>query len=726
MGKIVVLAEKPSVAREIARVMGATGKRDGYLEGPKYIVTWALGHLVTLAEPEAYGKQYEKWDLETLPMLPKTMQLVVIRETARQFGVVKGLLKNAEELIIATDAGREGELVARWIIEKAGYRKKIMRLWISSQTDRAIREGFAHLRPGSEYENLYQSARARAEADWLVGMNVTRALTCKFNAQLSAGRVQTPTLAMIAAREREIAAFVPKEYYGACAKAGGISLLWRSKTGSPQTFERAAAENAVRACRGKMAKIISLKKDLKREPPPLLYDLTELQRDANKKYGLSAKETLGLMQRLYEEHKLLTYPRTDSRYLSTDVVPTLLERVKSVSVGAYAPAAREVVRRGVRASRRFVDDAKVTDHHAIIPTEQYVDLMSLTADEKRVYDLVVRRFLAVLMSDFVYEQTSVTVEAAHERFTAKGKITKEAGWRAVYDTRAFDEDEPEDGEREQALPQLSQEQSFLIDDVRLTTGKTKPPARYTEATLLTAMEHPAKFIANASLRQAMEAMSGIGTPATRADIIEKLFSSSYVERRGKEIFPLSKGLQLIDIVPEDLKSPELTAKWEQELTLISRGALKSETFIARMREYAARLTNAVKVSGATYRHDNMTRTRCPLCDKFMLEVNGKRGKMLVCQDRECGYRQNLSIQSNARCPKCHKRLDIVGDGEKKLYTCKCGFREKFDRFNEYLKENRAGMSRAQVRDFIARQEEASKSPSPFAAAFEAAKKKQGS
>jgi DNA topoisomerase-3 len=721
MGKILVLAEKPSVGRELARVLGCTAGRDGYIEGGKYIVTWSLGHLVTLADPEFYGDKYKKWDLEALPMLPPKMELVVIKETTKQYNAVKNLLRSAQvdELVIATDAGREGELVARWIIQKAGFKKPVKRLWISSQTDKAIKDGFASLRPSREYDNLYHSAQCRAEADWLVGLNVTRALTCKYNAQLSAGRVQTPTLAMIVAREDEIRKFQSQEFYQMSAEAGGVNLAWRDKrSGEQRLFDKAAADELVKRLHGNPARITEIKKEAKRESPPLLYDLTELQRDANRRYGLFAKQTLNCMQKLYEEYKLLTYPRTDSRYLTADIVPTLVERLKSISVGPYAVFAKAVIHNGIRSSKRFVDDSKVSDHHAIIPTEQYVELGRLGSDEKKVYDLAVKRFLAVLSSDFEYEQTTVTADIAGEQFTARGKIIKSKGWKAVYEGAEIDEDEGGETEREQSLPDMTRGQTLEVAGIRLHTGHTKPPARYNEATLLTAMEHPGKFIENGALRSVMDASNGIGTPATRADIIEKLFSSNYVERRGKDIVPLSKGVQLIELVPEDLKSPELTAKWEQQLTGISKGAVQSTAFLSQMQKYAAKLVGNVIASDASYRHDNMTRTPCPNCGKFMLEINGKHGKMLVCQDRECGYRQNLSYLSNARCPNCHKKLEVFGEGEKKIYICHtCGFREKFDSFNKRLSENHSGVSKNEIRDYLTHQEKAPPVQSAFAQAW---------
>ena len=716
MGKILVLAEKPSVGKELARVLGCTQNRDGHCVGNKYIVTWALGHLVTLADPEFYGDKYKKWDLETLPMLPPKMELVVIKETTKQYNVVKTLLRSAEveELIIATDAGREGELVARWIIQKAGFKKNIKRLWISSQTDKAIRDGFNNLRPSREYDNLYYSALCRAEADWLVGLNVTRALTCKYNAQLSAGRVQTPTLAIIVGRESEINSFTAKEFYYITALLGGFSVTWKDKNSlQVRTFDRSKAEDIVKKISAQSARITDIKKEQKRESPPLLFDLTELQREANRHYGFSAKQTLNIMQKLYEYHKLLTYPRTDSRYITADIVPTLRERLESIAIGAYTPFARDIIKKGITPSKRFVDDTKVSDHHAIIPTEQYVDLSKLVSEEKKVYDLVVKRFFAVLSADFEYEQTTISAEILGEIFTARGKIVKAKGWKNVYEGTETIEEDAQQEEKEQTLPNINKGDSFKVTNVKLGTCKTKPPARYNEATLLSAMEHPGKYIENDALRSVMDATKGIGTPATRADIIEKLFSSNYVERRGKDIVPLSKGIQLVDIVPTDLKSPELTAKWEQKLTAISKGMTQSKIFSDDIRSFSAGLVSSVIASDANYHHDNITRTPCPTCGKFMLEINGKKGKMLVCSDRKCGYRQNLSFLSNARCPTCHKKMEVVGDSDKKLYICHCGFREKFDSFNKKLSENRNDVSKIEVQSYLNKQ----KKEEPIASAF---------
>lgn len=726
MGKTLVLAEKPSVGREIARVLGCRKGADGYLEGERYVVTWALGHLVTLADPDVYDKKLERWNMEDLPMLPEPMKLVVIRETSKQFKVVQGLMKRGDiaELVIATDAGREGELVARWIMIKAGWKGPTRRLWISSQTDRAIREGFENLKPAKEYENLFRSAQARSEADWLVGLNVTRALTCKFNAQLSAGRVQTPTLALIVRREEEIRRFVPKEYWGVRLKLDKFQATWRSSDGAARTFDRAQAERIAGAVERGTAKIVELKRAKKQTPPPAAYDLTELQREANKKYAYSAKETLNLMQSLYERHKVLTYPRTDSRYISDDVVATLPERLRAVANAEYKDLAQSVLRSKPLQTKYLVNNAKVTDHHAIIPTEEQVDLYALSGPERNIYDLVVRRFLAVLMPPYEYEEVRLTLLVGGETFTAHGRVVLNAGWKAAYDRSYADEEETDEDEADQNLPSLQLGDELPVRSASVTSGKTRPPARYTEATLLSAMEHPSGHVDDKALGKILEQTSGLGTPATRADIIEKLFSTFYVERRGKELVPTSKGMQLVEIVPEDLRSPELTAKWEQRLSDIAAGREKDKAFVDEMRGYAARLVGQVKASDAQYVHDNQTRKPCPDCGKNLLLVKGKRGEMLVCPDRECGYRRSVSQTTNARCPNCHKKMELVGEGENQTFRCVCGYREKLKDFKS--RRQKDGANKSEVRRYLARQEESSGGNSALAeqlAKWQASQKK---
>ena len=714
LSKTLVLTEKPSVAKDIARVLGCKKNGNGCIIGDKYIVTWALGHLVTLADPEAYDAKYKTWRMDDLPMLPNNMKLVVIGQTSKQFKAVSSLLGSNEvdKIVIATDAGREGELVARWIIKKANCKKPMLRLWISSQTDKAIREGFASLKPASQYDNLYRSAQCRAEADWLIGLNVSRALTCKHNAQLSAGRVQTPTLAMIVKREEEILRFRPKDYFTVKADFGGYTALYKDSRNQARFFDAAAAQQIADEVRGKRGALSEVKKVYRFKAPPAAYDLTELQRDANKKYGYSAKQTLSIMQSLYETHKLLTYPRTDSRYITKDVAATLTERLRAIAVGPYKDAATAVLRTKPLSTKYIVNDAKVTDHHAIIPTEQYVDLNKLSREERHIYDLVVRRFLAVLSAPFEYDEMQVKITVGKHCFYTKGQAVKSAGWKALYDSSLSDDEDESDDIRAQSLPSLSQGAPAFVKEVRVCAGKTAPPARYTEATLLTAMENPTGQVDDGSLRDALKTAGGLGTPATRADIIEKLFDSFYIERRGKEIHPTSKGRQLIEIVPPDLKSAELTARWEQRLALIAKGSANDKQFIAEMRSYATALVGAVKSSEAKYKHDNMTREPCPECGKYLLEVNGKKGKMLVCQDRECGYRKSISVITNARCPECHKKLEMRGEGDKKSFFCVCGYREKLSDF-EKRKES-AGAGKRDVARYMQQQSKAKATSNPLA------------
>lgn len=692
LAKTLVLTEKPSVAKDIARVLGCRKNGSGCIIGDKYIVTWALGHLVTLADPEAYDNKYKTWRMEDLPMLPKHMKLVVIGQTSKQFKAVSALLSSAEisNVVIATDAGREGELVARWIIQKANCRKPMQRLWISSQTDKAIKEGFASLKPSSQYDDLYRSAQCRAEADWLVGLNVSRALTCKHNAQLSAGRVQTPTLAMIVKREEEILKFRPKTYYTVKADFGGYSALYKDSHNQARFFDSAAAQKIADEIKGKRGILSEVKKVYRFKAPPAAYDLTELQRDANRKYGYSAKQTLSYMQSLYETHKLLTYPRTDSRYITKDVVATLPERLRAIAVGPYKELANAALKTKPLSTKYIVNDAKVTDHHAIIPTEQYVDLNKLSREERHIYDLVVRRFIAVLSAPFEYDEVQVKITVGGHNFYTKGQTVKSAGWKAVYDSSLEDDDEEDSDISSQSLPALSQGAPAFVQNVRVSEGKTAPPARYTEATLLTAMENPTGQVDDGSLRDALKTAGGLGTPATRADIIEKLFDSFCVERRGREIYPTSKGKQLIEIVPAELRSAELTAKWEQRLSLIAKGKADDRRFIEEMRTYATSLVSDVRAGNAQYRHDNITREVCPECGKYLLEVNGKKGKMLICQDRECGYRKSISVITNARCPECHKKLEMRGEGDKKTFFCVCGYREKLSDFEKRKESSGAG------------------------------------
>ncbi len=710
--KSLVLAEKPSVARDIARVLKCHRNLPGAIEGNQYIVTWALGHLVTLADPEEYDKKYKEWNMASLPMIPEKWSLVVIRQTSKQYNHVKTQLfrKDVSEIIIATDAGREGELVARWILDKSGCHKPIKRLWISSVTDKAIREGFAHLKDGRQYNDLYMAAGARAEADWLVGINATRALTCKYNAQLSCGRVQTPTLAIIARREEEIRAFKPKDYYGlkCTVKAASSTVTWtwqNEKNGSLSSFDKEFFTNLETQLKKAELSVKDIHTAARKTPSPGLYDLTELQRDANRRFGFSAKETLNIMQRLYETHKVLTYPRTDSRYIGADIVPTIKERLRACNTGPYKKYIPALLKAPIHTSKSFVDDKKVSDHHAIIPTEEYVQLEHMTNEERKIYDLVVRRFISVLYPPFEYEQTTMKASACGQTFIARGKIITHAGWRQIYETWDDEHTDEEHTPADQPLPKLKKGQSLPIHAVTITSGKTKPPARFTEATLLSAMENPVKYMesSDARARKTLGETGGLGTVATRADIIEKLFHSFLIEKKGNELFVTSKGKQLLELVPEDLKKPELTASWEMQLADISKGKRKKSGFIREIEGYTKELISEIRTADGTFRHDNLTNNKCPRCGKRMLAVNGKNARLLVCQDRECGYRETIARLSNARCPNCHKKMEIIKKGDEETFVCSCGHKEKMSAFKARREKEGAGVSKKDVRNYLKKQ-----------------------
>ncbi|MDZ4572396.1 DNA topoisomerase III [Bacillus cereus] len=725
MSKSVVIAEKPSVARDIARVLKCDKKGNGYLEGSKYIVTWALGHLVTLADPESYDVKYKKWNLEDLPMLPERLKLTVIKQTGKQFNAVKSQLlrKDVNEIIVATDAGREGELVARWIIDKVKLNKPIKRLWISSVTDKAIKDGFANLKPGKAYDNLYASAVARSEADWYIGLNATRALTTRFNDQLNCGRVQTPTVAMIASREDEIKNFKAQTYYGIEAQTmEKLKLTWQDANGNSRSFNKEKIDGIVKRLDKQNATVVEIDKKQKKSFSPGLYDLTELQRDANKKFGYSAKETLNIMQKLYEQHKVLTYPRTDSRYISSDIVGTLPERLKACGVGEYRPFAHKVLQKPIKPNKSFVDDSKVSDHHAIIPTEGYVNFSAFTDKERKIYDLVVKRFLAVLFPAFEYEQLTLRTKVGNETFIARGKTILHAGWKEVYENR-FEDDDVTDDVKEQLLPHIEKGDTLAVKLIMQTSGQTKAPARFNEATLLSAMENPTKYMdtQNKQLADTLKSTGGLGTVATRADIIDKLFNSFLIEKRGKDIHITSKGRQLLDLVPEELKSPTLTGEWEQKLEAIAKGKLKKEVFISEMKNYTKEIVSEIKSSDKKYKHDNISTKSCPDCGKPMLEVNGKKGKMLVCQDRECGHRKNVSRTTNARCPQCKKKLELRGEGAGQIFACKCGYREKLSTFQERRKKESG--NKADKRDVQKYMKQQNKEEEPLNNPFAEALKK---
>ncbi len=723
--KSLVIAEKPSVGRDIARVLGCKQGGNGFLEGKNYVVTWALGHLVELSDPESYGEQWKTWKMETLPMLPEKLEIQVIKKTGKQYQTVKTQMyrKDINEIIIATDAGREGELVARWIIQKAGVRKPMKRLWISSVTDKAIRQGFANLKDAKEYQKLYEAAVARAEADWLVGLNATRALTVKHNAQLSCGRVQTPTLAMIAKREAQRKAFQPKEYYGLKVKGNGIFWNWKSKNNTTTTYSKEEIQKILEKTVNSIGVVEEVRKKQQKSYAPQLYDLTSLQQDANKLFGFSAKQTLDYMQRLYEHYKVVTYPRTDSKYLTADLVDTLPERVKACRGGAYASICNKLLKLPIKGNKSFVDDKKVSDHHAIIPTEQEIRFSELEYGERKIYELVVSRFLAVLLPPCEYQQTEVTILCEGEHFSVKGKIIETYGWqeiRRLQETSGILQEEEEgitEGDRTKEtiienMPDFSKGQKIVLKEGKIIEGKTKPPVPFTEATLLAAMENPVKYMESTDkgLKKTLGETGGLGTVATRADIIEKLFHSFMIEKKEQYIYLTSKGKQVLELAPQGLTSPELTAKWEQELADIAKGKAKKKDFEAEIRNYTVNIVKDIAISSKTYRHDNITGKKCPECGKLLLEVNHKNGRMLVCQDRECGYHKTLSKITNARCPQCHKKMELVGEGENQGFICACGYREKLSAFEKRKKESGGGVSKKDVSKYMHKIQQEAKEP----------------
>src|SRR5699024_10453211 len=614
--------------------------------------------------------------------IPDTLRTTVMKKTRRQYETVKAQLnrKDVNEIVIATDAGREGELVARWILKQARVKKNIKRLWISSVTDQAIRNGFKQLKPGKRFEPLYESAVARAEADWYVGLNATRALTTKFNAQLSSGRVQTPTLEMIRMKDAQIKHFKPQPYYTIEAVLpNGLKLKWTDKKNQTRIYEKETYERLLEQLKGASLTIQQVSEKSKKQFAPQLYDLTELQRDANRIFGFSGKETLQLMQRLYERHKVLTYPRTDSRVISSDIVPTLQERIRAHSGNGYQSIAKQLTHKNFSLPKSVVNDQAVSDHHAIIPTEQSIDATQLDNRERKVYDLVVQRFFAVLLEPFVYDEMTVVGAVQDEKFQTKTKHVTKLGWKSVYETAT---------ESSRTNQKTKVDQVFSNVKIEGSKHLTEPPAHFTEGTLLSAMENPARYMAekDGALTKSIEKAGGLGTVATRADIIEKLLNTQLVEKKGKSLHITSKGRQLLDLVPADLKSPELTAAWEQKLNQIEQGQLTKAAFITEIKDYTKTIVQKIKVEETKFKHDNITGTQCPQCGKLMLEIKNKHGKKLVCQDRACGYKKNIAKNTNARCPNCHKRMQLRGEGKGQMFTCVCGHRESLAAFERRKRE----------------------------------------
>lgn len=659
--KKLVLAEKPSVGRELARVLNCYRRETGYIEGEHYIVTWALGHLVELAQPAAYSERYKRWSLRDLPMLPPVLQQEVIEQSKDQFSVVKSLFGRAdiESVVIATDAGREGELVARWIMKLADYQGPAHRLWISSQTEGAIKEGFANLKDASLYDNLYKAAESRAAADWYVGMNVTRALTCHYDAKLSAGRVQTPTLALMTRREDEIEAFSGQFYWTLKADFTQFTASYYPSEDSIRITEEASAKEKESSLVGKTGRVVSLETVEKREQPPLAYDLTELQRDANNLLDFSAKQTLDVLQALYEQHKIVTYPRTDSRYITTDIVATLPQRLRSLQDTPFSPLCARFVKDGFRVDEeRFVQDLQVTDHHAIIPTEQRVDLSRLSAQEKALWELIALRFLEVLSPDYEYRTTTLTAEVETCRFKTRLTIPVEQGWRSVAALIGKRSAQGSLGDEDEASPSLlrvKEGDAVTINSVKLRKLATAAPSRYTEATLLSAMEHAGRFVEDAKLKKRLT--NGLGTPATRADMIEKLIQNHYIERVGKELVPTPKGRELVRLAPEELRSPELTGRWEERLGNIAEGKEDGDRFIQDIKQNASALVAQIIGSSDVFSPHFPDSKKCPYCKTPMMKVVDEIGQShFLCQKLSCSY-EEMEVKKRVPKPQAEKTTE---------------------------------------------------------------------
>ena len=669
--KSVVLCEKPSVARDIARNLGAKNNKNGCLEGDKYIVTWALGHLVTLQTPDKY-KEFSNVSLENLPMIPKYMKTEIIKKTFKQYKIIETAVnrKDVNEVIIATDAGREGELVARYILEKANYKKKVKRLWISSVTDKAIKDGFKNLKAGDDYLGLYYSGVARANADWLVGINASRALTLKYNASLNCGRVQTPTLQMVYEREEKIKNFIPRDYYTFEAVVDGI----RFNCGESE-YNFTKAEKFVSDNKNKTINFDKVEVKIKTSIPKPLYNLTDIQQAASALFGLSPKQTLNIIQRLYESHKVLTYPRTDSRYLTTDMKNTLADRLRAIG-GDYKEITAKLLREKDFNTKRIINNSKVSDHHAIIPTEQKPNYMSLSDTELKIYNLVVKRFLENLLPDYKYEETSYSFKLDNKVFTAKSTKVIQLGFKEL--SRSEIEDK-----------KISfSTKEFCLDSLQYNKKQTTPPSYYTEGSLIYAMENPFEFVDDDNERKILKQTNGIGTVATRADILEKLFTNDYLVLDNGRIKTTNKAKQLLNLVPKNLKSPSLTATWEKQLDNIAKNKLSKDKFLKDIKDYTRECILEIKDSQDKFKHDNISGKKCEECGSYMLEVDKKGTKMLKCSSPTCRNRKVISRLTNLRCDNCHKKMTLFGSGENSTYRCVCGNSLKQKEVDKRIKNNK--------------------------------------
>lgn len=676
-----VIAEKPSVARDIANVLGCKSKGDGFLYNNNYMVSWAVGHLVTLCEPDEYDPAYKKWRMETLPIIPKDIKTKPIRNTVSQYNILKKLMnsKDVDSIICATDSGREGELIFRYIYNLVGCKKPFERLWISSMTNKAISDGFANLKPGSDYDNLYTSAKCRSEADWLVGINASRAFTIKYNALLSIGRVQTPTLALIVARQKEIDNFAVTEYYEVEADFEQYKGTWINNKEETKIQNIDDAKKIADKVKGKTAVVESVKKEEKKLLPPLLYDLTELQRDCNKKFGFSAQKTLNIAQDLYEKRKMITYPRTDSRYLSDDMIPKLkivLSKLNNTNTyNEYSSRFLSMAKLPI--TKRIIDNSKISDHHAIIPTESNINVNNLSADEFKVYDLIARRFMQVFYPPYVYSSTKIITTCENEKFITKGTTVIDKGWQELNVSSEKDKKK-----KDTPLPNVEKDTVLNVKSSKVNKKNTNPPSKYNEASLLSAMENAGRFVEDESLKEQLKE-SGLGTPATRAAIIERLIKVGYIKREKKYLVPTDKGIKLIEIVPDELKSPETTGKWEKGLTSISKGKMTSDKFMNSIKRYVCYIVDQsrkgeCKVIFPADKKRGKTKAKylgiCPKCGGYVMEnskgyycTNWKQGcKFTIWKNSLENYSVNVTPEfvSEILKQKEVKNIDIMYNGLK--------------------------------------------------------------
>ena len=657
---ILVVAEKPSVAMSYAKVLGATSRQDGYLEGNGYLVSWCVGHLVELAPPNVYDAKYVKWSLADLPILPQKWQYLVSASTKKQFGILQKLMHRADvdTVVNSCDSGREGELIFRLVYEQAGCKKSVSRLWLSSMEENAIRESFAHLKPSTEYDALYNAALCRERADWMVGINASRLFSCLYNQPLAVGRVMTPVLAMTVVREAAIAAFVPQKFYTVA-----LTLADGGTASSKRFAQKADAELLLSKCRkeGRVT-VQKMERKEKSESPPQLYDLTALQRDANRLLGFTAQQTLDYAQSLYEK-RLITYPRTDSRFLTEDMAASLLGLVTDTGRAFTVEESFPIH------VQQVINGSKVTDHHALLPTKSMAnaDLAALPAGERNVLRLIAARLLCAVGEPYCYAETTLTTICAGEEFTTKGRVVLSDGWKAVERKMLG---ELLGKQKEQAvLPDVQEQSQCSVASAELKEGQTSPPKSYTEDTLLSAMQAAGAD----SMPEGVE-RQGIGTPATRAATIEKLVQKGFLERKGskktKVLLPTDKGKALITVMPEEIQSPEMTADWETKLLQIERGEMEPENFMTEIKEMISSLVTTTEAAkGANALMKSKIIGVCPNCGKPVVE----REKGWFCENRECRF---VLWKDNAFLKRLGKRMDahvadkLLRDGRVRLKDCK--------------------------------------------------------